>query len=167
MIGLLVIPLYYGKDVLKIGPCADRHQNFKIDKGLLESAEFVRSHGKLSDIFLDSREDAYLNVVTGISQCRPFLSEPYHVFVSRHASGSGLIQHRQKLHDELKQCDSVECISRIAKTHGVRWYLTHPSDSLTWESNLNIKPVFKSHRYRVFYLDPAARISPQSGLFFP
>ncbi len=166
-IGLLVIPWYYGKDVLKIGPCADRHQNFKIDKGLWEAAVFIRSHGKLSDILLDSREDAYLNVVTGISQCRPFLSEPYHLFVSRHASGSGLIEQRQRVHDELRRCDSVECISRIAKTHDVRWYLAHPSDSLTWESNLDMKPVFESHGYRVFDLDPAARISSQSGSFFP
>ncbi len=167
MIGLMLIPWYYGKDVLKIGPCADSHQNFKIDNGIWEAAWFIRSHGKLGDIFLDSHEDSYLNVVTGISERRPFLSEPYHVFVSRHASGSSQIRHRQKLHDELKRCDSVECISRIAKTYNVRWYLTHPSDSLTWESNLDMKPVFESHGYRVFDLDPAARISSQSGSFFP
>ena len=167
MIGLMLIPWHYGKRVLDIGPCADRHQNFKIDKGIWEAAEFIRSHGKLGDIFLDSHEDSYLNVVTGISQCRPFLSEPYHVFVSRHASGSSLIRHRQNLHDELRRCDFVECISRIAETYNVRWYLTHPSDSLTWEPNLDMKPVFESQGYRVFDLDPAARISSQSGSFFP
>ena len=167
MIGLMLIPWYYGKDVLKIGPCVDSHQNFKIDKGIWEAAELIRSQGKLGDIFLDSQEDSYLNLVTGISERRPFLSEPYHLFVSIHATGSSLIRHRQKLHDELKQCDSVECISRIAKTYNVRWYLTHPSDSRTWEPNLDMKPVFESHGYRVFDLDPAARISSQSGSFFP
>ncbi|MFH0960743.1 MAG: hypothetical protein V1897_18820 [Pseudomonadota bacterium] len=156
MIGLMLIPWYYGKDVLKIGPCAHRHQNFKIDKGMWEAGEFIRSYGKLGDIFLDSQEDSYLNVVTGIGEQRPFLSEPYHFFVSRHASGSILVEQRQKLHDELKRCDSVECISRIAKAYNVRWYLTHPSDSLTWEPNLDMKPVFESHGYRVFdlYIGP-------------
>jgi hypothetical protein len=166
MIGLLLIPWHFGKDVLNIGPCASAHHRFKIDNGLYESAKFIRSHGKLGDIFLDSHEDSYLNVVTGISQCRPFLSLPYHLFVSRHASGSSLIQHRQRLHDELRRCDSVECISRIAKTYNVRWYLTHPSDSLTWELNLDMKPVFESHGYRVFDLDRVARINAPNQLHF-
>ncbi|MGP8284363.1 MAG: hypothetical protein ACLQT6_16830, partial [Desulfomonilaceae bacterium] len=37
---LLIIPWYFGKGVLNIRPSADHHQNFKIDKGLWEAAEF-------------------------------------------------------------------------------------------------------------------------------
>lgn len=151
---LLFVPWNFGKTVLNIGPCADRHQNFKIDNGLLEAAEFIKSHSKLSEIFLDSHEDKFMNAITGISERRPFLSEPYHRFVSRHASGSGLIEQRQRLHDELRRCDS-ECISRIAKAHDIRWYLMHPSHNLTWESNLDMKPVFESEGYRVFDLHMA------------
>ncbi len=153
---LLIVPWYFGKGVLNIRPCADHHQNFKINKGLWEAAEFIRIHGKPGEVFLDSREDGVLNVIAGTSERRPFLSEPYHRFVSRHASGSGLIEQRRKLHDELKKCDSVQCINRIAKSHDLRWYLAHPEAGLTWESNLHMKPVFDSRGYRVFdfYMAP-------------
>ena len=48
--------------MLNIGPCANRHHNFKINKGLWEAAEFIRTHSKPGEIFLDSREDKFLNV---------------------------------------------------------------------------------------------------------
>jgi hypothetical protein len=152
------MPWYFGKNVLNIGPCADRHQNFKIDARLWESAEFIRSNSNPGDIFLDSQEDKFMNAITGISERRPFLSEPYHRFVSRHVSGSGLIEQKQRLHDELRRCDSVECISRIASTYNIRWYLAHPSESLKWESNFDLKPVFESDGYRVFDLHMAPSV---------
>ncbi len=155
---LLVVPWHFGKDVLDIGPCANRHQHFKIENGFWKAAEFVRSHTKLGEILLDSREDRFLNVITGISECRPFLSEPYHRFVSKHDSGFSSIEYRQQCHEELRKCDSAECINRIAKANKIRWYLTHPSDSLTWESNPNMKQVFEAEGYRVFDLDKAQSV---------
>ncbi|MHB8205354.1 MAG: hypothetical protein ACYDHG_16850, partial [Desulfomonilaceae bacterium] len=101
VLGLLVLPWYFGKNVLNIGPCAERHQNFKIDKGLWEAAEFIRLCSKPGEIFLDSHEDKFMNAITGISERRPFLSEAYRRFISRHVSGSSLIEQRQKLHEEL------------------------------------------------------------------
>jgi hypothetical protein len=151
---LLIVPWYFGKNVLNIGPCADHHQNFKIDKGLWEAAEFIRLYSKLGEIFLDSHEDKFMNAITGISERRPFLSEPYHGFVSRHASGPGLIEQRRKLHDELKKCDSVQCINRIAKTHDLRWYLTHPKDEISWPVDVLRRRAFESNSYKVFVLEP-------------
>jgi len=96
-----------------------------------------------------------MNVITGISERRPFLSQPYYRFVSRTTLGSELIAQRQKLSEELKKCDSAESINRIAKENKIRWYLSHPSDSSTWESNPNMKPVFEAEGYKVFDLDMA------------
>ncbi len=152
---LLIVPWHFGKSVLNIGPCANRHQHFKIENGLWEAGEFMRVNGKIGDVFVDSEEDQFMNVITGISERRPFLSRPYHRFVSRTALGSELIAQRQKLREALKKCDSAECINRIAKANKIRWYLTHPSDSLTWESNPNMKPVFEAEGYKVFDLDMA------------
>ena len=166
VLGLLVLPWYFGKNVLNIGPCAERHQNFKIDKGLWESTEFIRTHGKPGEIFLDSREDNLLNFITGVSERRPFLSEPYHLFVSRHRSGSGLIEQRQKLHEELKKCDSAECVNRIASNCNTKWYLAHPEDGLTWESNLNMKPVFEFRGYRVFDFYRSPRVYRHNQVLF-
>ena len=115
----------------------------------------MRANGKIGDVFLDSEEDQFMNVITGISERRPFLSRPYYRFISRTALGSELIAQRQKLHKELRKCDSAECINRIARADKIRWYLTHPSDSLMWESNPNMKPVFDSEGYKVFDLDMA------------
>lgn len=149
---LLVVPWYFGKTVLNIGPCATRHQNFQIDRGLLDAAEFIRSNSNPGDIFLDSQEDTFLNLITGVSECRPFLSEPYHRFVSRHATGAGLVEQRQRLHDELKRCDSVECISRIANAQDIRWYLAHPKDEVSWPEGALRQVAFNSRGYRVFDL---------------
>ena len=115
----------------------------------------MRVNGKIGDVFVDSEEDQFMNVITGISERRPFLSRPYHRFVSRTALGSELIAQRQKLREALKKCDSAECINRIAKTNKIRWYITHPSDSFAWESNPNMKPVFEAEGYKVFDLDMA------------
>ncbi|MFA6224509.1 MAG: hypothetical protein WC647_19600 [Desulfomonilaceae bacterium] len=152
---LLIVPWHFGESVLNIGPCADRHQNFKIEMDVWRAGEFMRANGKIGDVFLDSEEDQFMNVITGISERRPFLSEPYHRFVSRNVPGSELIDRRQKLHEELRKCDSAECINRIARANKIRWYLTHPSDSLTWESNPKMKPVFEADGYKVFDLDMA------------
>jgi hypothetical protein len=152
---LLIVPWHFGKGLLNIGPCANRHQHFKIENGLWEAAKFVRSHSKLGEIFLDSHEDEFLNVITGISERRPFLSRPYYCFVSRTAPGSELIAQRQKLSEALKKCDSAECINRIAKANKIRWYLTHPSDSFGWESNPSMKPVLDVEGHKVFDLDMA------------
>ncbi|MGC8659929.1 MAG: hypothetical protein ACP5U1_12730 [Desulfomonilaceae bacterium] len=151
-LGLVMIPWHFGKNVLNIGPCARRHQNFVIDIGLWESADFIRRNSRLGEIFLDSRQDGFLNLITAVSERRPFLSSPYHKFVSKFGSGQSLVDLRKIAHEELKNCTTAHCIHKIASSYDLRWYLAHPGDLLSWPDDVLNQPAFASNGYMVFDL---------------
>lgn len=155
MIALLLIPWNFGEHVLRIGPCATAHNRFKIDRGLYESAKFIRSHGKPGDIFLDSLEDSHFNLVSGLSERRPFLSKPYHSFVTKHCAANDVVNYRQSVANALKNCHNADCVIAIAQTENLRWYLAHPKDNIPWGELNIIDPVFEFKGYRVFDFDGA------------
>lgn len=147
---LLVIPLKLGKNALIVGSWTYSHQNLNIDIGFWKTAEFVRHHGKLGDILLDSSGDNYFDIVGGIGERRPFLSEPYGRWISEDSPAFGLIKERREIHNALKECVSQECIGRIAQQNNINWYLLHPGDKILWSEEALRKSLFESNGYRVF-----------------
>jgi hypothetical protein len=149
-LSLLLIPLYFGKRVLNTGAWVSGLHDVTIDPGLWEASKFIRNKGHLGDVTLDSTEDKFHNIVCGVGERRLFLSEPYISRLSNDSPDLEWIEKKRRIHNQLRQCPTKECVGKIVRTWNIRWYLLHPGDKISWPLEMQNRFLFESNGYRVF-----------------
>jgi hypothetical protein len=142
---LLGVPAYFGPGVQRMWllPTASHK---RVPKGLYQSAEYIRTHGKPEDVFQDSSFDSsYL--AAAISERRPFV-ERMLVHVNQYAD---IVEQRALLVTTFMQQRDPTIIYVTSKKLGIRWFLLHPRQPVGWP--FANAPVFESAGFRVYRFD--------------
>ena len=140
---LLAVPFWLGRGLQKGRYYwSPQFCNIRVDQGLFDCAEFLRTRIHLEDIVQDSEGDERL-VLGGLSERREFVA--YRTLATREADLAAL-----------KRAATVPELSEQAAKTGIRWYVMHPQDRISWPSTVLDRPVFSSHGFRMYDLGSLA-----------
>ena len=145
---LLAVPFWLGRGLQKGRYYwSPQFCNIRVDQGLFDCAAFLRTRTHLEDIVQDSEEDKHL-VLGGLSERREFFA--HYPVASLSPVG------READLAALKLAATVPELSEQAATTGIRWYVMHPQDRISWPSVVVDRPVFSSQGFRVYDLGSLA-----------
>jgi hypothetical protein len=140
---LLAVPFWLGRGLQKGRYFwSPESCNIRVDQGLFDCAAFLRTRIHLEDIVQDSEGDEHL-VLGGLSERREFVAR--RKVATRVADLAAL-----------KRAATVPELSEQAATTGIRWYVMHPQDRISWPSIVLDRPVFSSQGFRVYDLGSLA-----------
>jgi len=140
---LLAVPFWLGRGLQKGRYFwSPQRCDIRVDQGLFDCAAFLRTRTHLEDIVQDSAGDKHL-VLGGLSERREFVA--YRTLATREADLAAL-----------KRAATVPELSEQAAKTGIRWYVMHPQDRISWPSTVLDRPVFSSHGFRMYDLGSLA-----------
>jgi hypothetical protein len=149
---LLVVPAKLGRGVNVCPlPWAVHHCPVPVAKGLVECAEFLRTHSPKRDVVQDSAADEDL-IVGGLGERRSYFCRPTLISVNPdHPAGAKILKRRGPF-ERLKAAASADELARVATAIGVQWYVLHPGDHVGWPREVLANPAFTSEGYAVYRL---------------
>lgn len=148
---LALIPAYYGRG-LQQGkwPGASAHRDIRVDRGLVESARYIRNQPPSNALVQDSDLEDWFPILDGLSERGSFAGRP--AFWARISAGFRNSNYRRQLAllKDLQSANSVSSLKQAVRETGIRWYLVRPGDSYSWPNSFREHPVFESHGYKVY-----------------
>ena len=110
---------------------------------LTRSAQYVRDHGRLGDVLLDSRLDPRF-VASALSERQSFVSS------AEFGGHTALVMMRRGLVESMQATGDSAALHAFARDNGIGWYLLHPEDAAKFDSRFLDGAAFRCDGYRVF-----------------
>jgi hypothetical protein len=152
-IGLTLVPACYGAG-LQRGKWTrgNVHADLRVDRGLIACARYIRSQPPANAVTQDSRLDRFL-VVAALGE-RPAFAARLDIWLiaSKAFRASSYEEQLQKLKN-LQEATNIAKLRRIVRETGIRWYMVHPGDSVSWPAACRDRPAFESNGYKVYDLE--------------
>ena len=155
VLALMVVPVWYGSGLERSkssGP--DRFSNVRVDRGLIDCANYIRGQPPLDAIVQDSRLDELL-ILGGLSERRSFVarSKMWATITKAFRKSPYLYQEQLRKLQSLQRATNVADLQRSVHQTGIRWYVIHPGDSNFWPTAFRDRPAFESHGYKVYDME--------------
>jgi len=154
---LMVVPARYGSG-LQPGkwPGAKAYTSLRVDRGLVQCADYIRSQPPMNAVAQDSHQDRLL-ILGGLSE-RPSFAARLEVW--KRASKAFQESYKAQLHklQSLHEATNIPDLQRNVRETGIRWYVTHPGDPNIWPAEFRDQPAFESNGYRVYDMQRAFQL---------
>jgi hypothetical protein len=150
ILALMLIPIRYGSG-LERGkwPGVEAFSNLRVDRGLVDCANYIRGQPPADAVVQDSRLDELL-ILGGLSD-RPSFAARAKVWVAvSKAFQESPYQEQLRRLQSLQQATNVPDLQRSVRETGIRWYVAHPGDSSAWPTEFRDRPLFESNGYKVY-----------------
>jgi hypothetical protein len=138
--------------------------NVRVPRGLVESACFLARNAAPLDVVQDSHCDKML-IVGGFAQRRSYMARPEVWSLDKSPLLRDEIQKRKSLVEQIKHLTDDRELYRIASDVGIRWFILHPNDAVSWPSSIVEAPSFASQGFRVYDLTGQRRVEGGGGTF--
>ena len=146
---LMLVPARYGSG-LQPGkwPGAKEYSSLRVDRGLVECANYIRSQPPTNAVAQDSHQDRLL-ILGGLSE-RPSFAARLEVW--KRASKAFRESYKAQLYklQSLHEATNIPDLQRNVRETGIRWYVAHPGDPNLWPAEFRDQPAFQSNGYRVY-----------------
>jgi len=146
ILALMLIPIRYGSG-LERGkwPGAEAFSNLRVDRGLVDCANYIRGQPPADAVVQDSRLDELL-ILGGLSE-RPSFAARAKVWVAASkAFRESPYQEQLRKLQSLQQATNVPDLQRSVRETGIRWYVVHPGDPNFWPTEFRDHPVYDMKR---------------------
>jgi hypothetical protein len=143
---LLLVPAFLGRGAHRqpgIG-LAD----LAFPTGLVTTAEYLRLHAAPQELVQDSHYDPSL-ALTGLSERRPYVVA-YMFPISEEKAET---RRRVALVEAFKRLLGAREIADAARQLGLRWFVLHPGDVVSWPASVTDRPAFSSGGFRAYRFD--------------
>jgi hypothetical protein len=127
---------------------AAKNSSVRIDRGLVDCAEFIRNHPPANAVIQDSQLDKFL-ILAGLAE-RPSFAARVEGWTRQSK------KFRQSYHEQLgklqrmQQAKSISDLQNSVHETGIRWYVIPPGDPNVWPAEFRNHPAFESNGYRVY-----------------
>jgi hypothetical protein len=151
MLLLAIVPSYCGRGLQRgKWPAAVSHYDIRVDRGLIDSAQFIRNQPPADALVQDSHLEEWYPILDGLSERGSFAARPkFWARISRAFRESTYREQLGQLH-ELDSASDISSLQRAVKKMGIRWYVVRPGDFYAWPAVFWNHPVFESHGYKVY-----------------
>jgi hypothetical protein len=150
IIALTLLPVCYGSE-LQRGKWSggNVHSGLRVDRGLIDCAQYIRSQLPTNAVAQDSHLDKFL-ILAGLDE-RPSFAARLDVWTraSKAFRDSPYQKQLRKL-QSLQRAANVPDLQRSVRETGIRWYVVHPGDSNFWPTEFRDRPLFESNGYKVY-----------------
>jgi hypothetical protein len=150
IIALTLLPVCYGSG-LQHGKWSggNVHSGLRVDRGLIDCADYIRSQLPRNAVAQDSHLDKFL-ILAGLDE-RPSFAARLDVWTraSKAFRESPYPAQLRKL-QRLQQATNIPDLQRSVRETGIRWYVVHPGDSNFWPTSFRDRPIFESTGYKVY-----------------
>ena len=147
---LTLLPVCYGSGLQRGKWLGENvHSRFRVDRGLVECARYIRSQPPINAVVQDSHLDQFLTL-SGLSE-RPSFAARLDIW-TRVSKAFRESPYKEQLHklQRLQQATNVPDLQRRVHETGIRWYIAHPGDLNVWPPEFRDQPAFESNGYRVY-----------------
>ena len=150
IVALMLVPARYGSG-LQPGkwPGAKAYSSLRLDRGLVESAHYIRSQPPTNAVAQDSHLEKLL-ILGGLSERPSFAARPEMWKLASKAFRESPYQARLRKLQSLQEATNIPDLQRSIRETGIRWYLLHPGDSNVWPAEFRDHPSFESDGYKVY-----------------
>jgi hypothetical protein len=150
IVALMLVPARYGSG-LQPGkwPGAKAYSSLRLDRGLVESAHYIRSQPPTNAVAQDSHLEKLL-ILGGLSERPSFAARPEMWKLASKAFRESPYQARLRKLQSLQEATNIPDLQRSIRETGIRWYLLHPGDSNVWPAEFRDHPSFESNGYKVY-----------------
>jgi hypothetical protein len=150
IVSLMLVPVRYGSG-LQPGkwPGAKAYSSLRLDRGLVESAHYIRSQPPTNAVAQDSHLEKLL-ILGGLSERPSFAARPEMWKLASKAFRESPYQARLRKLQSLEEATNIPDLQRSVRETGIRWYLLHPGDSNVWPAEFRDHPSFESYGYKVY-----------------
>jgi hypothetical protein len=150
IVSLMLVPARYGSG-LQPGkwPGAKAYSSLRLDRGLVESAHYIRSRPPTNAVAQDSHLEKLL-ILGGLSERPSFAARPEMWKLASKAFRESPYQARLRKLQSLQEATNIPDLQRGVRETGIRWYLLHPGDSNVWPAEFRDHPSFESNGYKVY-----------------
>lgn len=157
---LLCLPWHMGLNVQQ-GKMSWRTKCYgcRFPQGLVECARFVAANGSREDRIQDSQYDELL-VFASLSERRSYLARPALWKESKNPAVRIEIERRHTLLEQFKTVTTASAVREQAAQLGIRWYLLHPDDRISWPAEMLANPAFQRDGYAIYDLSDSAGKPP-------
>jgi hypothetical protein len=150
IIVLTLLPVCYGSGLQRGKWLGENvHSHFRVDRGLIECARYIRSQPPINAVVQDSHLDEWLTL-SGLSE-RPSFAARVDIW-TRVSKAFRESPYKEQLHklQSLQHAINVPDLQRSVRETGIRWYVAHPGDLSVWPPEFRDQPAFESNGYRVY-----------------
>ena len=150
----LIVPVYCGRGLQRgKWPAAASHYDVRVDRGLVDSAAFVRRQPPANALVQDSDLEAWYPVLDGLSERGSFAGRPrFWAKISKAFRDSNYRKQLALLHN-LDSATDLSSLQRGVRETGIRWYVVRPGETYPWPAEFQDHPVFESHGYKVYDME--------------
>jgi hypothetical protein len=158
---VLFLPWHMGRNVQQ-GKMSWRNvcYDLRFPVGMVRCARFVAEHGSRADLVQDSQCDDHL-VFGSLAERRSYLARPELWKESQNAKLRAEIERRRPLLEQLKSVTTRKALQEMAAQTGIRWYLAHPKDRLSWPRDFLAAPAFCWDGFAVYDLGRLAQAAAE------
>jgi hypothetical protein len=165
-IALTLVPICYGSGLqrgksagAKSDPTAPvfsfaaKNSSVRVDRGLVDCAEYIRSRPPYNAVIEDSQLDKSLTLA-GLAE-RPSFAARVEGWTRQ--SKKFRQSYRQQLGKlgKMQHATNIQDLQQSVRETGIRWYVTHPGDPNVWPAEFRDQPAFESNGYRVYDMQRA------------
>jgi len=149
-IALAFLPVYYGAGLQRGKWAGDKvHSGIRVDRGLIDCAQYIRSQPPANALAQDSHLDKFL--ILGALAERPAFASRVDMWIrASKAFRESPYQRQLRELQTLQGATNVSELQRGVRETGIRWYVAHPDDPSVWPAEFRDHPAFESNGYRVY-----------------
>lgn len=154
---LLVVPTICGRAIQSGSTSTAMFANTRLPAGLIAAAAYIRARADAMDVVQD-RAIVEFPYLTALAERRAYLSQSPE-FWHRYFPGSPMVaegDRRASVIVCLREADTEQRIGQLVRETGIRWYIAHPEELLSWPAARLEHPCFQSSGFRVYDLRMAA-----------
>jgi hypothetical protein len=147
---LTLLPVCYGSGLQRGKWLRENiHSRFRVDRGLIECARYIRSQPPINAVVQDSHLDEFLTL-GGLSE-RPSFAARLDIW-TRISKAFRESPYKEQLHklQSFQQATNIPDLQRSVRETEIRWYVAHPGDPNVWPPEFRDQPAFESNGYRVY-----------------
>lgn len=146
---LTLIPVCYGSGLQRgKGSVGNVRSNVHVDRGLIDSARYIRNQPPADAVVQDSQLDKLL-IVGGLTD-RPSFAARVDEWTRQSKAFRDSYQEQLGKLQKLQQATNIPDLQRSVRETGIRWYVAHPEDPSVWPREFGDQPAFESNGYRVY-----------------
>ena len=127
---------------------AAKNSGVRVDRGLIDCANYIRSHPPTNAAAQDSQLDKFL-ILGGLDE-RPSFAARVEGWTRQSKRFRQSYREQLGKLQRLQKATTIADLQRGVHETGIRWYVAHPGDSNVWPAEFRDHPAFESKGYRVY-----------------
>lgn len=143
---LMVVPARLGEGVQLMWVMRDLSP-VRLPRGLVQVAEYMRTHGDQEDLFQDSQFDRFY-ALAALSERRPFVSHTLTIMPFR----ADEVARRSAAVDRIMAMDNAKLVLGTARAYGLRWFVRYRGNRLRWPPELGDQMVLEAGPFSLYDL---------------